>query len=62
MTKFFYKTTEMNGSNYVKKPLTSPTKLNMENDNIHCFLWSMLTSLEPPNSSHPNRIESFSMN
>ena len=31
ITIYFYKTTEMNGSNYVKNPLRSNAILNIEN-------------------------------
>ena len=41
-TVFFYKTGEMNGSNYVKIPLRSYAILNIENNDKYCFLWSIL--------------------
>ena len=37
MTLHFYKTIEMNGSNYVKSPLRSNAILNFENNDKHCF-------------------------
>ena len=39
MTVYFYKTIELNGSNYVKMPLRSNAILNVENDDKYCFLW-----------------------
>ena len=39
MTVFFYKTVEINGSNYVKIPLRSNAILNIEKDDKYCFLW-----------------------
>ena len=54
MTIYFYKTTEMNGSNYVKIPLRSSAILNIENNDKHCFLWSILAYIHPCNNNHPN--------
>ena len=51
MTVCFYKTTEMNGSGYVKNPLTKPAILNIENKDEHCFIWSILASLQPKTDS-----------
>ena len=59
MTIFFYKTTELNGSNYVKIPLSSNASLNIENKEKHCFLWSILASLHRCNDNHPNRLSSY---
>ena len=39
MTIYFYKTNEMNGSNYIKIPLRSNAILNVENNDKNCFLW-----------------------
>ena len=36
---YFYKTREINGSNYVKIPLRSNDILNIENIGKYCFLW-----------------------
>ena len=55
VTIYFYKTNEMNGSNYVKIPLRSNAILNIENNDKYCFLWSILASLYPCNNNHPNR-------
>ena len=38
MTIYFYKTNEMNGSNYIKIPLRSNAIVNIENNVKHCFL------------------------
>ena len=59
MAKSFYKTNEMNGSNYVKIPLRSNAILNIENNDKFCFLWSILAYLHPCNNNHPNRISSY---
>ena len=59
MTVYFYKTNEMNGSNYVKVPLRTNAILNIENNDKHCFLWSILASLHPCNNNHPNRVPKY---
>ena len=56
MTVYFYKTGELNGSNYVKIPLRSNAILNIENNDKYCFIWSILASLHPCNNNHPNRV------
>ena len=58
MTIYFYKTTEMNGSNYIKIPLRSNAILNIENNDKYCFLWSILAYLNPCNN-HPNRVSNY---
>ena len=62
MTIYFYKTNEMNGSNYVKIPLRSNAILNIENNDKYCFLWSILASLYPCNNNHPNRVSNYRQN
>ena len=52
----FYKTGEMNGSQYVKFPLRASAILNIENNVKYCFIWSILASLHPCNNNHPNRV------
>ena len=37
MTVCFYKTNELNGSNYIKIPLRSNAILNIENNDKYCF-------------------------
>ena len=59
MTVFFYKTGELNGSNYVKIPLRSSAILNVENDDQYCFIWSILSHLHPCSNNHPNRVSNY---
>ena len=59
MTIYFYKTTEMNGSNYIKIPLRSNAILNVENNDKYCFLWSIIAYLHPCNNNHPNRVSTY---
>ena len=59
MTVYFYKTNELNGSNYVKIPLRSNAILNIENIDKYCFLWSILAYLHPCKNSHPNRVSNY---
>ena len=47
MTIYFCKTSESNGSNYVKIYLRSSAILNFENEDKYCFLWSILAPLHP---------------
>ena len=58
MTVYFYKTTELNGSIYVKIPLRTNAILNIENNDKFCFLWSILAYLHPCNN-HPNRVSIY---
>ena len=59
MTIYFYKTNEMNGSNYVKIPLRTNAILNVEKNDKYCFLWSILEYLHPCNNNHPNRVSNY---
>ena len=59
MTVYFYKTGELNGSDYIKKPLRSNAILNIENKDKYCFLWSILADLHPCNNNHPNRVSNY---
>ena len=59
MTIYFYKTTEMNGSNYIKIPLRSNAILNVENNDKYCFLWSILAYLHLCTNNHPNRVSNY---
>ena len=59
MTVYFYKTDDLNGSNYVKLPLKSNAILNNENNDKYCFIWSTLASLHPCNNNHPNRVSNY---
>ena len=47
MKTSFYKTVELNGTSYVKIPLTSKAILNVQNNDKYCFVWSILASLHP---------------
>ena len=51
MTVYFYKTGELNGSNYVENLLRSNAILNIENNDKYCFLWSILAYLHPCNNT-----------
>ena len=55
MTISFYKSGELNGSNYVKFPLRSSALVNIKNDDKYCFVWSILASLHPCNIN-PKRV------
>ena len=59
MTVYFYKTGELNVSNYIKIPLRSNAILNIENNDKYWFLWSILAYLHPCNNSHPNRVTNY---
>ena len=59
MTKYFYKTGELNGSNYVNFPLRSNAILNIKNKDKYCFIWSILASLHPSKNNHPNRVSNY---
>ena len=54
MTIYFYKTGKMDGRSYVKIPLRSSAILNIENDEKHCFFWSILAKLHPCKNIHSN--------
>ena len=55
----FYKTTELNGTCYVKIPLRSNAILNIQNIDKFCFIWSILASLHPFETTHPSRINNY---
>ena len=59
MTVYFYKTNELIGSNFIKIPLRSNALLNIENNDKHCFIWSILGYLHPCNNNHPNRVSNY---
>ena len=56
MTVYFYKTGELNGSNYFKIRFRSNALLNVENNDKHCFIWSILAHLHPSNINHLKRV------
>ena len=55
----FYKTTELDGTSYVKIPLRSNAILNIQNNDKYCFIWSILASLHPCENDHPNRVNNY---
>ena len=55
----FYKTGELNGTNYVKIPLRSKAILNIQNIDKYCFLWSILAYLLPCKNSYPSRVSDY---
>ena len=62
MTLYFYKTSYMNGTSYVKTPLRSSAILNVQNDNRYCFIWSILAHFLPITESkngHPTRVSTY---
>ena len=59
MKAYFFKTNELNGSNYTKIPLRSNAILSIENNDKYCFLWSILAYLHPCNKNHPNRVSNY---
>ena len=54
-----YKTEELNGTSYVKIPLRSSAVLNIPNNGKYCFVWSILASLQPCESTHPSRVNNY---
>ena len=59
MTLNFYKTTEKNCINYMKKPLRTSTKIFFENDFKTCFLLSTLAGLHPCKTINPYRVSKY---
>ena len=55
----FYKTTELDGTSYVKIPLRSNAILNIQNNDKYCFIWSILASLHPCENTHPSRVNNY---
>ena len=55
----FYKTTELNGTSYVKIPLRTSAILNIQNNDKYCFIWSVLASLHHCENDHPNRVNNY---
>ena len=55
-TTYFFKTTESNGSIYVKFPLRNAAILIIENDGKLCFFWSILAHLHPCENTEPDRV------
>ena len=55
----FYKSTELDGTSYVKVPLRSSAILNIQNNDKYCFIWSILASLHPCENTHPSRVNNY---
>ena len=55
----FYKTTELNGTSYVRIPLRTSAILNVQKNDKHCFIWSILASLHPCENSNPSRVNNY---
>ena len=55
----FYKTTELNGTSYVKIPLRTSAILNVQNNDKYCFIWSISASLHPCENNYPNRVNNY---
>ena len=55
----FYKTTELDGSSYVRNPLRTSAILNVQYNDKYCFIWSILASLHPCENDHPNRVNNY---
>ena len=55
----FYKTSELNGSSYVKIPLRSNALMNSKIYNKYCFFRSILAYLPPCENYHPNRVSNY---
>ena len=58
----FYKTTELNGTSFVKIPLRSNAILNFQNNDKYCFIWSILANLHPCENSNPSRVNNYVQN
>ena len=58
----FYKTTELNGTSYVKITLRTSAILYIQNNDKLCFIWSILASLHPCQNDHPNRVNNYVQN
>ena len=55
----FYKTDELNGSNYIKIPLRSNALIKIKNNDKYCFIRSILASLHPCENDHPHRVSNY---
>ena len=59
MVIYFYKTGEINSQSYFKIPLRSNARLNIENDDKYCCIWSILAHLYPSKNIHPNGVSNY---
>ena len=57
-----YKSSELNGSDYVKIPSRSNSILINKNDDKYCFTWSILSSPHPFNNDNRNRVSNYRQN
>ena len=55
----FYKSTDLDGTSYVKIPLRSNAILNIQNKDKYCFVWSFLASLHPCENTHPSIVSNY---
>ena len=55
----FYKTVELNGTSHVKIQLRLNAISNVQNNDIYCFIWSILASLHPFETTHPSRVNNY---
>ena len=55
-----YKTTELDGTSYVRIPLRSNAILDVQNNDKYCFIWSIVASLHPCENTHPSRVNNYS--
>ena len=54
-----FKTGELIGSSYVKIPLRPSAVIKFKNDDIYCFIWSLLVELHHCENDHPNRVSNY---
>ena len=59
MTKSYYNTGNMDGSNYVKIPLRSSAIVSIKNNDKYCFLWPILAKLHPCENSNPKKVSNY---
>ena len=59
MTNNFHRTTELNGSCFLKTALKSATILNIESDYDYCFFWSKLAHLNPWENYQPKGVSKY---
>ena len=62
MKLYFYKTGDLNGSNYVGIPLRNSAILNIGKKDENFFIWSMLAQLHPCENSYPTRVSIYKKN
>ena len=62
MTIYFYESSEMNGSSYMKIPLRFSAILNTQNDDKGCFVWSIYANIHAVADSrkgHAARVSNY---